>query len=711
MHKNATRKLTTLTTLAWLAAVALMLAGCGKKAESGAATNAPVADGATLNAFREKLEAYYAEHGDFFVTATPNDLPSTLEWEYGTDLPEVGSPQAKKGGTLNLRLQEFPLTLRLVGPDSNSAFRPYLNDDVRMGFAVRHPNSTELGPTGYPMIPGIAKAWAVDRENKTVYVRIDPKARWSDGPAITTADVFFLFYFYQSPHIQAPWYNNWYGKGEKYDKVTRYDEHTFSITLTNAKPDFPSYVLGLEPLPHHFFVDFGEDFIEKYQWRFIPTSGAYTVQDSDVRKGQSIALTRNKDWWANDKKHWRYRYNFDRVLFRVIRETPKAFQVFESGELDYFGLNLPEYQYEKLPDAHSLVQTGAIHKATFYNEMPNNPGGLWLNTSQPRLDNPDIRKGIHHSMNYALVSQTYFRGDTARRRTSVDGYGPFSHPELRAREFSIEEAQAYFAKAGYTKRGTDGILVNERGERLSFQLSSNSEALKDVLGILEQEARKVGLELRIEVLDAMTGFKKVNERKHEIFLAAYGSGAEMYPRYWEFWHSSNAYDNAFLEDGTLNPERKVKAQTNNLSVVAIAELDALIAQYDNSTDVDEMQRLAHRMEEIIHENASLVPGLYMPFYRLAYWRWIKWPEDFNVRLSESWEQWWLHWIDEEEKAATLRAIRRNEKLSEPVISIFGSYEIVELFTGTIEKIGDSDKGADTEQQRDDGGEHAAELEP
>lgn len=658
-----------------LAAAMIALGGCGKKEEKAA--DVVNVDTAALDAFREKLEAYYAEHNDFFVTATAADIPEGLAWEYGTDLPEIGSSESKKGGTLNLRLQEFPLTMRLVGPDSNSSFRPYLNDDVRMGFAVQYPNESELGPNGYPMIPGIAEAWAVDRENKTVYVRIDAKARWSDGPPITTADVFFLFYFYQSPHIQAPWYNNWYGKGEKYDKVTRYDERTFAITLTNAKPDFPNYVLGLEPLPHHFFVDFGEDFVEKYQWRFIPTTGAYSVLDNDVRKGQSIALTRNKDWWAKDKKHWRYRFNFDRVLFRVVRDTTKAFQVFEGGELDYFSMALPEYQYEKMPDTHSLVQKGYIHKATFYNVMPNNPGGLWLNTSVPLLDNPDIRKGIHHSINYALVAETYFRNDSVRRRTSVDGYGPFSHPELKARAFSVEEAQAYFAKAGFTTRGADGILRNADGERLSFQLTSNSEALKDVLGILQQEAYKVGLELRVEILDAMTGFKKVNERKHEIFQGGFGSGVEMYPRYWEFWYGENAYDVPYLEDGAVNPNRKVKSQTNNLSVVAIAELDKLITQYDNSTDVNEMIGLAHQMEEIIHENASLVPGLYMPFYRLAYWRWIKWPEDFNVRQSESWEQWWLHWIDEEEKAATLKAMRSGDKVSEPVIRIFDAYKPVE----------------------------------
>jgi hypothetical protein len=37
-----------------------------------------------------------------------------------------------------------------------------------------------------------------------------------------------MFWFYRSPYIRAPWYNNWYGS--QYTNITRYDEHTFSIT-------------------------------------------------------------------------------------------------------------------------------------------------------------------------------------------------------------------------------------------------------------------------------------------------------------------------------------------------------------------------------------------------------------------------------------------------------------------------------------------------
>ena len=57
----------------------------------------------------------------------------------------------------------------------------------------------------------------------------------------------------------APWYNNYYGVGETYRNITKYDDHTISITLTNARPDIRDRVLALRPVPQHFFRSMGED--------------------------------------------------------------------------------------------------------------------------------------------------------------------------------------------------------------------------------------------------------------------------------------------------------------------------------------------------------------------------------------------------------------------------------------------------------------------
>ena len=56
-------------------------------------------------------------------------LPTNLKWETNEAKEFIGSPDAKKGGTLQDGIGTFPLTLRQVGPDSNGAFRSMLDDN------------------------------------------------------------------------------------------------------------------------------------------------------------------------------------------------------------------------------------------------------------------------------------------------------------------------------------------------------------------------------------------------------------------------------------------------------------------------------------------------------------------------------------------------------------------------------------------------------
>jgi microcin C transport system substrate-binding protein len=271
------------------------------------------------------------------------------------------------------------------------------------------------------------------------------------------------------------------------------------------------------------------------------------------------------------------------------------------------------------------------------------------------------------------VIEEYFRGDYIRMNTTADGYGEFTHPTLKSRPFSIDKALEEFAKAGFAERGPDGILVNAEGHRLSFTLSTGYRTYQDMLTIIKEEAAKAGLELRLEVLDGTAGWKKAQEKKHDIMFSALNVSPEMYPRYWETYHADNAYDVPWLEDGvTPNPDRKIKTQTNNLQSVAIAEMDKRINAYRRSDDTEEMKKMAFEMEEILYDDASFVPGFVQPFYRTAHWRWIQYPDDFNVKLSRSSGEFFLAWIDEDLKKETLEG-RKSGKTFEPVIKVFDQY--------------------------------------
>jgi microcin C transport system substrate-binding protein len=481
----------------------------------------------------------------------------------------------------------------------------------------------------------------------------------------------FMFFMYQTDYIVAPWYKNFYLT--QYTNITRYDDLTFSITLPEAKPDMATRALDVRPMPAHFYKELGDDFVDRYQWRFQPTSGPYVIKEKDIKKGSSITLTRLKDWWAKDNKFWKNRYNVDRIRLTVMRDSAKAFEAFKKGDIDQSSLNLAENWYEKLPNTDKDVENGYIQKSVFYNQRPRPTYGLNINTTQPLLDNVDIRVGINYASNWQLIIDKFFRGDYARLQTSSDGYGEFSHPTLKAREYDIEKALAAFAKAGFTERDANGVLVNAEGQKLAFTLSTGYESLKDLVTILKEEALKAGLEFRVEVLDSTAGWKKVQEKQHDIHFSALNVGVEMFPRFWDMYHSDNAYDKAFLEDGSVNPERKLKTQTNNLEAIANYDFDQLINRYRLSSDKQEMIDLAHTMTQMHHDIASFVPGFYQPFYRLGHWRWVRYPEFFNQKHSGWAGEFHVHWIDENMREETKAAQKSGESFG-PSINVYDQFK-------------------------------------
>lgn len=612
------------------------------------------------------------EFPKFFEFKTPADLPSDLEWEDGMDLPEIGSPEAKKGGTLYEYVQDFPRTLRVVGPDAGSTFRPYLVDHMALSLGRRHPNDTTIDELGYRCFAELAKEWSIDPETATCYVRLRPEARWSDGVPITVDDYFYAIYFFTSEHIQDPWYPNFYNRHLR--NFVKYDDYTFSFRLSEPKPDMRVRMLSLHPMPMHFYGVLDENYVDKFQWKFQPTTGPYVIREEDISKGRYIRLTRNPDWWAKDLKFQRYRYNFDVIHISVIRDHEKAIEAFKKGELDIMPLTISQWWHEKVPDNDPLVRNGYIHKYTYFNDIPRPSFAIWMNQAVAPTNNRDIRLGIQYAMNWERVIQEYHRGDYVRMRTNSDGFGEFTHPDLRARPFSVEKALEHFAAAGYTQRNARGILVNDRGEELKVTLTTPWQSAAEELTILQQEARRCGLDLNLEILDLTAGYKKIDEKKHQLAFAAFNTAPEMYPRYWEFYHSYHAYDRAFLPDGSPNPERKPKPNTNNIQSFADPEMDRLIDRYRASTDAQEMIKLAHRIQEVVHEAGSFNPSYVRPFIRVGSWRWIHWPEDFGVRILTDYREYNLAWMDEEEKQETRRAMSRGETF-EPVIRYFTKYDV------------------------------------
>jgi microcin C transport system substrate-binding protein len=129
----------------------------------------------------------------------------------------------------------------------------------------------------------------------------------------------------------------------------------------------------------------------------------------------------------------------------------------------------------------------------------------------------------------------------------------------------------------------------------------------------------------------------------------------------------------FLPDGSPNPARKLKVDTQNYTATAIPELDRLIHAYDHADSMERVKDLASQIEQIIYDDASWVNGWKQPFERFAYWRWIKWPTPPIPMQSTNYEQYWTFWIDPDAKTET-QAAKESGRTFPPQILTFDQYK-------------------------------------
>lgn len=565
------------------------------------------------------LLLFLATHG---YAALPPQLPPGLVWKTNQEDPVFASPEATRGGRFRTFIDSFPLTLRLVGPDSNGSFAGFMRAN-NLALTDIHPNT--LNP-----IPQLASHWAFRGDGKTVFYKLDPTARWSDGKPVTAADYIYTLKFMRSSFIVAPWYNNYYT--EMIVDVAAYDDYTIGIEGSIAKPEEDQlYEYGLSPTPAHFH-QLDENWVRDYNWKIEPVTGPYSI--CEIRKGKYIEFCRQQDWWGDDKRYFRNRYNVDQVRVKVIRDLNIAYQYFAKGELDTFPLVMPQLWYRKAQGR--LYDLGYVGRVKFYNDRPQPSLGMYLNMDDPLLADRNVRLGIAHAMNIDKVIRTVLRNDYERLQTMNEGYGEYSRTDLRPREFDLEKADQHFRAAGWINRDGSGIRVKD-GRRLSVRITYSSPSHTPRLVVLKEEARKAGLELELQQLDSTTAFKQILEKKHQIAWMGWGIGG-LSPRYWEGFDSVNAH----------------KPQTNNITNTDDPLMDEKIEAYRVATDRPSRIRLAHELEGMVYDSGAFIPTFKIAYTREGFWRWMKLPPWLGTRSSDALFDPFgttggLFWIDEELK--------------------------------------------------------------
>ena len=585
--------------------------------------------------------------------ANPVALPDGIVWETNNEDPLIGSPAAIRGGTFNYPLGAYPLTFRLVGPNSNDAFAGW-NRAFTMAFGLvgRHPVTDNF-------IPMMATHWSVQEDQRTIYFRLDPDARFSDGESVTAEDYVFTWRMMQSEHIVDPFYNSY--AAQYYESVDRIDDYTLRIVGTRPSwRPIPDYA-GLWPTPSHAVV-LDEDWVSRTTNEFQVAVGPYVV--SDVARGESVTFERVDDWWGDEKRYFIGQYNFDQIALRVI-QPERSLDYLRLGELDMITENTArtwneEYTFE-------AVRNGWLKRARVFVENPSGIYGLHMNLEAPIFRNKDFRKAMQHLFNFERLNRNLMFNEYFKQISFFEGT-EYANPDLEPYTFDPVLAREYLERAGYrppddtrngsflrgvwnalrgvivTRSHTDGVLVNERGEPASFTVTYGSQGLTRHLTVMQQEYRRAGVDMRLQLLEPGTAFERGLERKYEMTLTNRTAGLYPAPRQY------------------LHTEFQRETNNNDIWGFGTEEVDQLIRIYEEDLDFENRLDAVHRIDEIVSEEAFYIPFWMAPYIRIVHWDYLQFPEFYLPRRTQSITDWMVYWIDPERRATLEEAIANGEAI-------------------------------------------------
>lgn len=523
-----------------------------------------------------------------------SELPPDIPWQDGSGTKALGDPEAEKGGTLRQsNCGPFPANFLAFGSPMPQFFHYSLFDNIDMPLVQRHP---ETGGT----LPALAEAWYTD--GKTVWFRLDPRARYSNGKRVRAGD-FALGILLRAKCKHG---TDTGQLAQAADSVRFYGDSAIAVELRQPCPMALFLASSLlHPAEPGFYAEFGNDYTERYAQRIPPTTGAYTV--SRVEKGRLIRLEKVRDWWAADLPHRRNTCNVDAIEHHYLRDEAHAWELLLRGELDILQTRDTTTWQQRLA-GEAALQDGSITPHSFPVEYPLPPYGIAVNTEQ--IPDISIRRGILYALDMAKAIEVIFRGDGEQLATFSSGYGALSPDSTPQYGYLPDQARKHFAAAGFTQQGKDGILRRKDGAKLSFRLTYTPSAKTDTLvAILAQSAKVCALEL-VPDAEPWQNIDKMNRESRTELLFWAAAPSTLMPQPGRFLHSSaTGADAPFHLD--------------------VPEMDAAITRCNTATTLPALAAACAEVDEWVYKLAIWLPAWKENRAHVAAWNHVRLPEHYS----------------------------------------------------------------------------------
>jgi microcin C transport system substrate-binding protein len=534
-------------------------------------------------------------------------------WETNMDFDLVGDPRALKGGVFRQHILDFPGTLRVLGgPESNTQLNYMIRPMVYETLLTLH-------PTTLAWMPVLATHWQVSPDRMTYRFRLDPNARWSDGQPVVADDVVASWDFVMDKGLQDPSNELVFGKFKRPVAESKYIVRVESTQLNWR--NFLYFAGSLSVLPSHVLktVD-GARYLKEYNFKLLPGSGPYVVNEADIAKGKGVTIRRRNDYWATNYRRNVGLNNFNEVREIVVRDNNLAFEMFKRGDLDLYFVGISRQWVEELN--FDRVQQGLIQKRKIYNDAPSGTAGLAFNTRRQPWDDIRVRQAFSHLMNRDLLIEKLFYKEYVPQNTYFGGV--YANPNNPKMPYDPKRALELLQAAGWNPGGPQGQLTRG-GQPLTMELLYSDKQSEPWLTIFQEDLRRVGVGLNLRLVTPETFFSLLMQRRFDVAYMAWGG--LVFPNPETQWHSA-------LADVPNN---------NNLTGFKDQRVDALLPVYDREFNQQKRVGIIREIDGILANAHHYALGWDAPFHRIAYWNKFGHPDGYVTRVGDQGDivsMWW-----------------------------------------------------------------------
>ena len=361
--------------------------------------------------------------------------------------------------------------------------------------------------------PGLATSWSYSADGKSVTYKLR-KATWQDGKPFTSADAKFTFDVIQSKQVSQ--YAQWVT-----DLTSTEAPDATTLVLHFSRPQAFNPGLAVPILPAHIWQDMSAADIQKFQNSKPIGTGPYKFVN--WKKGQSIEIARNENWWGAHKPA------AEKITWILFQNEDVMTQSLRTGAVDICP-EIPPTIWEGLKGAQNVTPV-SLQSFSFHHigiNVSDNPksGG------NPLLKDLAVRQALSYAVDRQQLVNVALAGHGLPGGAILPaGFGEWhlDIPADKQLNANPAKAAAILDAAGYKLRGGSKVRTSPGGKPLSFRLIAIESTSVDVAAaqLFRNACAKVGIQLTLTTLDANSLGSTVYNSKApnwDIFVWGWDSG-------------------------------------------------------------------------------------------------------------------------------------------------------------------------------------------